>query len=140
MSEGINDVTLAGFVGAPPQLRYTKSGEPVLSLRIATSEGYIDRNRERRERTDWHDVTIWGRRGEALAKIVGKGQQLAIKGSLRTSSWKAADGSTRYRTTVAATRIVLGQRPKGAVLGPTPPPPHDPETGEIADDVPEAVE
>lgn len=101
MSEGLNRVILMGNLGADPELRYTGSGTPVLQLRMATNESFIDRNKELRERTEWHHIVLWGARAEALAKILSKGDGVLIEGGLRTSSYEK-DGVKRYRTEVVA--------------------------------------
>lgn len=105
MSEGINRVTLLGNLGADPELRHTQGGV-VLNLRLATTESYLDRDKVRQERTDWHSVTLWGKRGEALAGILRKGSQLLVEGRLSTSSYEK-DGQKRYKTEVVASNVVL---------------------------------
>ena len=111
MSDGINRVTLLGNLGADPDLRQTQGGA-VLNLRLATTETWIDKNKEKQERTDWHSVTLWGKRGEALAGILRKGSQLLVEGRLSTSSYEK-DGQKRYKTEVVATNIVLvGGKPR----------------------------
>ena len=111
MSEGLNRVTLLGNLGADPELRETTSGA-VLKLRLATSETYLDKQRQRQERTEWHSVVVWGNRATALAKILGKGSRILVEGSLRTSSYEK-DGQKRYTTEVNAQNILLqGGGPK----------------------------
>ena len=83
MSEGLNRVMLIGTLGADPELRFTQSGQAVLNMRIATNESYLDKDKVRQERTEWHSVTLWGTRGEALVKILGKGSTIFVEGSLR---------------------------------------------------------
>ncbi len=107
MAEGLNKVMLLGNLGADPELRVTSGGQSVLKLRLATSETYLDRNRERQERTEWHNVVIWGKRAEGLAKIVTKGTRLFIEGGLRTSSYDDRDGNKRYRTEIVASNVIL---------------------------------
>ena len=107
MAEGLNRVMLLGNLGAEPELRYTAGGQAVLNLRLATTESYLDRDRVRRERTDWHAVVVWGKRAEALAKFLTKGSSLFIEGSLRTSSYEGKDGVKRYKTEVNARNILL---------------------------------
>jgi single-strand DNA-binding protein len=109
MSEGLNKVMLLGNLGADPELRMTPGGQPILKLRLATSETYVDRNDVRQERTEWHSVTLWGKRGEALAKILTKGERVFVEGRLQTSSYEK-DGEKRYRTEIVATNIVLNGR------------------------------
>ena len=112
MSEGLNRVMLLGNLGADPELRYTQGGQAVLHLRLATTESYLDKDKVRRERTDWHNVVVWGKRGEALARILRRGSTILVEGSLRTSSYEK-NGEKRYRTEVAATNIVLPPRGNG---------------------------
>jgi len=107
MSDGLNRVQLLGNCGSDPELRSTSGGQSVLKLRIATTESYLDRNKQRQERTEWHSVTVWGKRAEALAKFLTKGSRVFIEGGLRTSSYDDKDGNKRYRTEVNATNIIL---------------------------------
>ncbi len=104
--EGLNQVTLIGNLGADPEWRNT-AGDGVLQLRLATTESYLDRNKDRKEITEWHTVVVWGRRGEALGRILTKGSKIAVIGSLRTSSWDANDGTKRYRTQIVAKNVLL---------------------------------
>ena len=112
---GMNRVILIGNLGANPELRYTAAGTAVLSMRLATTESYVDRNTEPQERTEWHTVVVWGNRArEALSKILAKGACVAIEGSLRTSSYEK-DGIKRYKTEVHVREVcILGKRPPGA--------------------------
>jgi len=107
MAEGLNRVLLLGNLGADPELRMTGGGQAVLKMRLATSETYLDRNRVRQERTEWHNVVVWGRRAEALSKFLTKGSRLFIEGGLRTSSYEDRDGNRRYRTEVVANNVIL---------------------------------
>lgn len=109
MNEGINRVILLGNIGAEPELRYTGSGLAVLNLRLATSESYLDRNKEAQERTEWHNVVFWGSRGEGLAKVLSKGDCILIEGALRTSSYEK-DGQKRYKTEVIGRELRFTRR------------------------------
>lgn len=107
MSDGLNRVMLLGHLGADPDLRYTQGGQAVLNIRLATTESYLDRDKVRKERTDWHAVTLWGKRGEALAALLRKGSQVFVEGRLQTSSYEDRDGNKRYKTEVIASNVVL---------------------------------
>ncbi|MEI9951073.1 MAG: single-stranded DNA-binding protein [Pseudomonadota bacterium] len=107
MAEGLNRVMLLGNLGADPELKMTSGGQAVLKLRLATSETYLDRNKVRQERTEWHSVVVWGKRAEALGKFLTKGSRLFIEGGLRTSNYDDKDGNKRYRTEIVASNIIL---------------------------------
>ena len=113
MAEGLNRVMLLGNLGADPELRYTQAGKAVLNMRLATTESYLDANKVRQERTDWHNVVLWGKRGEALAKFLTKGSTIFVEGGLRTSSYDDKEGNKRYKTEVHATNIILAGRGRG---------------------------
>lgn len=106
MSEGINRVILLGNLGADPELRMTAGGQAVLKLRLATSESYLDRNKTRQDRTEWHAVTVWGGRGESLARLLSKGSKVLVEGRIQTSNYDK-DGVKVYRTEINATNVVL---------------------------------
>jgi single-strand DNA-binding protein len=112
MAEGLNKVMLLGNLGADPELRVTGGGQAVLKLRVATTETYLDKSNTRQERTEWHSVTMWGKRGEALSKFLTKGERVFIEGSLRTSSYEK-DGEKRYRTEIVASNLILAGRGRG---------------------------
>jgi single-strand DNA-binding protein len=111
--DGLNRVMLLGNLGADPELRTTNGGTSVLKLRLATSESYLDRNKERAERTEWHSVVVWGKRAEGLGKILRKGDRLFVEGGLRTQSYDDREGVKRYRTEVIANNVILSGSSKG---------------------------
>ena len=113
MAEGLNRVLLFGNLGADPELKMTNGGQAVLKLRLATSESYLDRNKVRQDRTEWHSVVVWGKRAEALGKFLTKGARIFVEGGLRTSSYEDKDGKKVYRTEIVATNIILGGRGGG---------------------------
>lgn len=120
MAEGLNRVILIGNLGQDPELRFTQSNQGVLSLRMATTESYFDTTtKERKEITEWHSVVVWGKRGEALNKILSKGSRIAVEGRLRTRSWDDKNGGAkRYATEVVANNVILlGGRGEGGAGG-----------------------
>jgi single-strand DNA-binding protein len=129
MADGLNEVKLLGNLGATPELRYTQAGQAVLNMRLATTESYLDRDKVRQERTDWHNVVIWGKRAEGLAKILVKGSRVLVGGSLRTSSYDAQDGTKRYKTEVNVTGIWLCGGRRGGDGANEEGPPQDEEHG-----------
>ena len=114
MADGLNRVMVLGRLTADPELRHTAAGQPVLNMRMATNESYVDRNKERKERVDYHSLVLWGPRGEALAKMLTKGTLIYAEGSLRTSSYDDRDGNKRYKTEINVTNVILTGKGQGA--------------------------
>ncbi|RLB55597.1 MAG: single-stranded DNA-binding protein, partial [Deltaproteobacteria bacterium] len=115
MAEGMNKAILIGNLGMDPELRFTQNGQAILRIRLATTESYVNRNKERQERTEWHTVIVWGNRAEALNKILSKGRSIAVEGRIQTRQWDDKDGNKRSTTEINATNIVLlgGRRDGG---------------------------
>ncbi|MBW2525562.1 MAG: single-stranded DNA-binding protein, partial [Deltaproteobacteria bacterium] len=107
MSDGVNKVFLLGNIGADPELRTTSSGRAVLNFSIATNESWVDNDGIRRESTHWHRAVLWGKRAEALARVLRKGLKVMIEGALRTSSWDGPDGTKRTRTEVSVRELLF---------------------------------
>lgn len=106
MSEGLNKWMGLGNLAADPELKMVAGGQALLKMRLACSESYLDKNNERQERCEFVSVTLWGKRGEALAKFLKKGDRIFVEGGLRTSSYEK-DGEKRYRTEINATNVIL---------------------------------
>ena len=107
MAGSVNKVILVGNLGADPEVRRLNSGEPVVNLRIATSESWRDKNSgERQERTEWHNVVIFN---ENLAKVaeqyLRKGSKVYVEGQLQTRKWQDQSGQDRYTTEVVIQRF-----------------------------------
>jgi single-strand DNA-binding protein len=108
MADGLNQVVLVGNIGADPELKMTQGGRAVLSLRLATSKSYLDANRVKQERTEWHNVKVWGPRAEGLGRFLSKGDRLTIVGEIRYTQWDKADGTKGYGCEIVARDVVLG--------------------------------
>lgn len=119
MGDGMNKVVLLGNLGAEPELKYTHNGTPILTFRLATNESFLDRNRELTERTEWHNVVIFGARAEALSRHLRKGICVAVEGSIRTSSYEK-DGQKRYKTDVHARELCFTGGPAQSRSEPMP--------------------
>ncbi len=103
MAGSLNKVMLIGNLGADPEIRSFQNGGRIANLRLATSETWKDKQSgERKERTEWHTVTI---HGDGLIGVVErflrKGSKVYVEGSLRTRKWQAQDGSDRFSTEIA---------------------------------------
>jgi single-strand DNA-binding protein len=108
MADGLNQVVLVGNLGADPELKMTGSGRAVLNMRLATSKSYLDANKVRQERTEWHSVKVWGPRAEGLGRFLSKGDRLTIVGEIRYTQWEGDDGTKRYGCEIIARDVVLG--------------------------------
>ena len=102
MAGSVNKVILVGNLGQDPEIRRLGSGDPVVNLRIATSESWRDRQSgERKEKTEWHSVVIFN---ENLAKVaeqyLKKGSKVYVEGQLQTRQWEDQSGQKRYSTEV----------------------------------------
>lgn len=117
MADGLNRVMLLGNIGADPELKMTQGGKAILKIRLATAESYLDKSNTRQERTEWHSVTLFGNRAEALSRILKKGARVFVEGSLHTSSYDKG-GEKRYRTEVNVSNVILCGGQKGGEAHP----------------------
>ena len=109
MSNSMNKVFLLGNLGADPELKEF-DGNPKLRFRLATSATWRDKaSGELKEKTEWHTLTMWGKRAEALAGILTKGSRVMVEGRLETRSYEA-DGATKYVTEVKVDDLFLAGR------------------------------
>jgi single-strand DNA-binding protein len=112
---GINKVIIIGRLGNDPEVRYTPSGAAVAKFSVATSEEWKDKNTgEKKERTEWHRITAWGKLGEICGEYLAKGRQVYVEGRLQTSSYDDKDGVKRYSTEIVASDVqFLGSKESG---------------------------
>jgi single-strand DNA-binding protein len=101
----VNKVILVGNLGKDPEVRFTNSGSAVARLAVATSEVWNDRDGNRQERTEWHNVVVWGKQGEHCGQYLAKCRQVYVEGSIRTRSYDDKSGTKRYVTEVVAQRV-----------------------------------
>jgi single-strand DNA-binding protein len=117
---GVNKAILIGNLGADPELRQTQGGQSVASLRLATSERWKDRNGQLQERTEWHNIVLWGQLADIAQQYLTKGSQIYIEGRIQTRQWEDQSGQKRYMTEIVANQMVmLGGRGDGAAAGRT---------------------
>jgi len=101
----VNKVILVGNLGKDPEVRYTQTGSAVANFSIATSEQWNDRDGKRQERTEWHNIVVWGKQAETCGQYLAKGRQVYVEGSIRTRSYDDKSGNKRYVTEIVAQRI-----------------------------------
>ena len=108
MARGVNKVILIGNLGADPETRAMPSGMTVANIRVATSENWKDKQSgENKERTEWHNVAMFGRLGEIAGEYLKKGSKVYIEGSLRTRKWQDKQGNDRYTTEIIANEMQM---------------------------------
>lgn len=101
----INKVILIGRLGKDPEIRYFQDGTACANLSIATSETWKDKNTgEKKEKTDWHRVSVFGRNAENCGEYLSKGSLVYVEGKLQTRSYEK-DGQTHYVTEVRASWV-----------------------------------
>jgi single-strand DNA-binding protein len=111
----INKVILVGNLGRDPEVRSTPSGQPVASFTLATSRKWKDKNGQRQEQTEWHQIVCWGRQAEVAGQYLTKGKQIYVEGRLQTRSWDdRQSGEKRYRTEIICENFqMLGSKGGG---------------------------
>ncbi len=137
---GVNKVILIGNLGKDPELRYTPGGQAVATFSLATGEKWRDKDGNMQDRTEWHNIVVWGRSAENAKEYLSKGRPVYIEGRIQTRSWDDKDGNKRYTTEIVAQRLqFLGGRDQGAQTGAGAPPPEAPQPEDLGgedDDLP----
>jgi single-strand DNA-binding protein len=110
----VNKAILIGNLGKDPELRYTPSGQAVASFPLATSERFKDKDGNWQERTDWHNIVVWGRQGETVKEYLKKGRSAYVEGRIQTRSYDDREGNKKWITEIVASRVqFLGGRSEG---------------------------
>ena len=103
---GVNKVILVGNLGADPEARSLNSGGEVVNIRVATSESWKDRDGNRQERTEWHNVVIFNENlGRVAKSYLRKGSKVYLEGQLQTRKWQDQSGNDKYTTEVVLQRF-----------------------------------
>ncbi len=113
---GVNKVILVGNLGKDPEIRTLENGRKVANFSLATSESYKDRNGERVERTEWHNIVFWGPVADVIERYVKKGSKLYVEGKLRTRSYEQ-DGVKKYITEIDGQSMTMLDSKGGADSG-----------------------
>jgi len=115
MAGGLHRVMLLGDIAAEPEVYVTRGGMVVMSLRLATTETYLDKDDVRREKTSYHPVVVFGRRADQLSKQLHRGARVFVEGSLRTSTFESRDGKKWSKTEIVAADVLFaGERAEPA--------------------------
>ena len=111
----VNKVIIVGNLGRDPETRYLPSGEAVTNISVATTDTWKDKaSGEKKEQTEWHRISFFGRLAEVAGEYLKKGSQVYVEGQLRTRKWTDKEGKERYTTEIRAdTMQMLGSRQGG---------------------------
>ncbi|MFA7626104.1 MAG: single-stranded DNA-binding protein [Candidatus Kapaibacterium sp.] len=111
MSYSVNKVILVGNLGQDPELRSTPQGKSVCTLKIATTDNYLDKTtNEWKDNTEWHTVVVWERQAEFASQRLKKGSKVYIEGALKHRSYEDKEGIRRYVTEILARDICYLER------------------------------
>ena len=104
----VNKVIILGHLGRDPETRYTASGDAICNFSVATSDTWKDKNTgEKKEATEWHRVSVFGKLAEICGQYLKKGSQVYVEGSLRTRKWTDKDGQDRYTTEIRCDQMKM---------------------------------
>ncbi len=112
----LNKVIIAGNLTRDPELRALPSGANVCQFGVATNRVYKDKDGNKQEATEYHNIVVFGRQADTSAQYLKKGQQVLVEGRLQTRSWDK-DGQKQYRTEIVADRVQFGAKSGGRDFG-----------------------
>ena len=114
----VNKVILIGNLGKDPELRFTSTGSAVARFPIATSEVWNDRDGNKQERTEWHNIAVWGKQAEIAEKYLKKGSAVFVEGRIRSREYTDKENIQRRAYDIVCDRFsMLDRKPEGAVGG-----------------------
>ncbi len=107
---GVNKVILLGNLGKDPEIRHLEGNSIRASFSLATTEAFKDRNGNRIEQTEWHNIVMWRNNAENAEKLLKKGMQIYLEGKIQTRQWTDKDGQKRSVTEIVADTFKILQR------------------------------
>jgi len=114
----VNKVILVGNLGRDPEVRYMPNGEAVCNFSIATTDSWRDKNGQKQERTEWHNIVMYRKLAEIAGEYLKKGRPVYVEGRLQTRKWQTKEGQDRYTTEIVADQMqMLGGREGGGSAG-----------------------
>lgn len=102
---GVNKVILLGRIGLQPEMKTLENGNKVCNFSLATSESYKDSQGQKQERTEWHNIVLWGKLAELANTYLSKGREVYIEGKIQTRKWQDQSGNDRYTTDIVGTNM-----------------------------------
>jgi single-strand DNA-binding protein len=112
----LNKVMIIGNLGADPEMRFTPSGSPVTSFRIASSRTFTTPEGEKKQETEWFTIVAWSKLAELCNQFLSKGRMAYVEGRLKTRSWDDKEGVKHYKTEVIASQVIFLDRGGAAPL------------------------
>ena len=98
---GVNKAIIVGNVGQKPEIKYSADGKPIVNLSVATSETWNDKTTgEKKDKTEWHRVSIFGKLAEIAGQYLDKGSKVYIEGKIQTRKWQNKEGQDQYTTEI----------------------------------------
>ncbi|NBO10207.1 MAG: single-stranded DNA-binding protein [Methylophilaceae bacterium] len=114
----VNKVILVGNLGRDPEVRFMPNGEAVCNFSIATTDSWKDKNGQKQERTEWHNIVMYRKLAEIAGEYLKKGRPVYVEGRLQTRKWQTKEGQDRYTTEIVADQMqMLGGREGGGSAG-----------------------
>jgi len=110
----LNKAIIIGNLTRDPELKSLPSGVQVAQFSLATNRVWKDKNGEKQESADFHNVVVFGRQAETTAQYLKKGSSCLVEGRIQTRSWEGQDGQKKYRTEIVADRVQFGPRREGS--------------------------
>ena len=107
-SKGVNKAILIGNLGKDPEVKYLPSGSAVCNFSVATSESWKDKQTgQQQEKTEWHNISMFGKLAEIAGKYLQKGSKVYLEGSIQTRKWQDKEGNDRYTTDIKANQMQM---------------------------------
>lgn len=110
----LNKAIIIGNLTRDPELKSLPSGTHVATFGVATNRVWKDKNGQRQDATEFHNIVVFGRQAETVTQYLKKGNSVLVEGRVQTRSWDGQDGQKRYRTEIVAERIQFGPKGSGA--------------------------
>ncbi|AAF85629.1 single-stranded DNA-binding protein [Xylella fastidiosa] len=115
----LNKMQLIGNLGADPDIRYMQDGTPTVTVSVATTDTWKDKDTgNKEEKTEWHRVVFFGGLAEIVGEFLKKGSQIYVEGALRSRNWTDKEGNKRYTTEIMAKEMqMLGKKQDNNKVG-----------------------
>lgn len=111
----LNRAQIIGNLTRDPEIRTTQTGQTVANFGVATSSVWMDANKQRQEKTEFHNIVAWGKLAEICGQYLGKGRKVFVEGRLQTREWDTPEGQKRQKTEIVAdSMIMLDRAPAGS--------------------------